>query len=72
MIRNHEYFLLHVGCRAWETLFEQDSDYRRRGRVGDAILQLRKQKDVSLGATAIVGMRCVNVNVMVSSTIRCA
>jgi hypothetical protein len=49
-----------------------NGDYRRRGRVGDAILQLRKQKDVSLGATAIVGMRCVNVNVMVSSTIRCA
>jgi hypothetical protein len=29
MLRNHEYFLLHVGCRAWETLFEQ----RQRQRL---------------------------------------
>jgi hypothetical protein len=50
----------------------QRSQNRHRGRVGDAILQLQKEKDVGFGASAVAEKRYLHVNVPVQSTIRCA
>jgi hypothetical protein len=45
---------------------------RLQARVGDAILQLEKQKVIGLGGTVVAGMWYLYVNVPVQSNIRCA